>query len=182
VSAKKPEKRSRYLHVPMGWAMPFIVLPFAWLGSVMDSVPDDDAHRGVAHPGTLWGLVVGLVVWCVLFEAIRWSLDRTPAVKAPSGEQQHRRALPVTPEQRSEQRDRNRAWVRHARSHGASHVTIWFARGEYDDATRIEVSTREALRTLAEHVTDFHVDAVGTCDGRDVTVYLSEYVETEPAA
>jgi hypothetical protein len=84
----------------------------------------------------------------------------------------------------SAKRDHNRAWVRHARAYGATRVTIWFAPGEYDDATRIEVSIRQALATLAEHVTDFHVDAVGTHDGADVTGYLSEYVEpkAEPKA
>lgn len=74
------------------------------------------------------------------------------------------------------QRAHNRAWVKHARAYGATHVAVWFAAGEYDDATRVDVSIRQALGTLAEHVRDHHVDAVGTRDGADVTTYLSEYV------
>jgi hypothetical protein len=127
-------------------------------------------------PGFWVGLVIGSAL---LGLVIKWLAvtGRDEAEAAAANE-----AAKVKVRTVSDKRDHNRAWIRYAREQGAKQVTIWFAVGEYDDATEVEVTIREALGVLAEHVKDFHVDAVGRRNDEDVTVYLSEYVEDEAVA
>ena len=130
------------------------------------------------HRHTSTGAVVGgFAIWAAVLIVAAYALGDVLACRRVHAfyarKDQHKDAVEVPT-----QRDRNRAWIKHAREHGATDVRIWFAEGEYDDAEQIDVSIREALGVLAKHVNDYHVDAAGLDEhGDDVTVYLSEFIE-----
>ena len=66
------------------------------------------------------------------------------------------------------QREHNRAWVRHAEAYGATHVTVWFARDEFDDPTEVEVPIRKSRRIEPCRLSVMARILVPECDdGRD---------------
>jgi hypothetical protein len=122
-------------------------------------------------PESLIWLLPSAAVFAVWLKWLAFRANAEDAAKAAN--HQARAARGDT----AEQREHHRAWIKHAREQGATEVRVWSAHGVYDDPTEVDVSVRETLATLAEHTGDAHLDAVGRHDGKDVTVYLSEWTE-----